>query len=160
MPPADERPKLSHVLMANSSSSSSLTTRPGHWSATMGIVRYASATSRMAAWEPGGRLKMVKQMVAKVPHVQGYMSASMELLMEATSGVGVRGKEKLWTARYLPGFPALGTHDRGDDWKGPIRASISWRVHGPMYRPFPNSLETMSRYASGCRCKVGLLEGV
>ena len=145
MPPAEVRPKLSHVLMANSSSLSNLTTRPGHWFAMMGIVRYASATSCIAAWDPGGRLKMVKHMVAKVPQVHGYMSASMELLMEATSGVGVRGKEKLWTARYLPGFPALGTHERGDDWKGPISASTSCRVHGPMYRPFLNSLETMSQ---------------
>ena len=63
---------------------------------------------------------MVKQMVVKVPHVHGYISASMVELMGEMVGVGVWGYEKLWTARYLPGLPVFGTHESSDDWKGPM----------------------------------------
>ena len=74
----------------------------------------------------------MKQIVSKVPHVHGYWSASMAALIDVMVGVAERGKEKLWTAWNLPGFPGLGTHESGDDWKGPMRASTSRRVHGPM----------------------------
>jgi hypothetical protein len=65
--PADDNPKLLLVFMANWSVPCSLTTSPGHWSGWTGIMRYASATSRMDACEPGGRCQIKEQRVLKVP---------------------------------------------------------------------------------------------
>jgi len=54
-PPAEARPKLLFVFAAKLSSPWSPMTRPGHWSWCTGIVLYASATSLMEAWDPGGK---------------------------------------------------------------------------------------------------------
>jgi hypothetical protein len=50
---------------------------------------------------------MVKQMMAKVPQVQGKLSTSMAFLTKTARGMGVWGKEKLWTTQYLPRFAWL-----------------------------------------------------
>jgi hypothetical protein len=41
---------------------------------------------------------------------------------------------------YLPGFPDLGTRDKGEDWKCPISSSSSVHEKGPMYLPLLNSV--------------------
>lgn len=82
MPPADVRPKLLLVLMANLSWPGRWITRPGHWSTIMGIVRYASATLRMEAWEPGGRFVMRKATMLKVPQVHGKLLILIEELID------------------------------------------------------------------------------
>ena len=65
------------MLAANWSSACKRMTRPGHWSGLTGTVLYASATSRMEAWEPGGRRAMSKATVEKVPQVHGKSLQSM-----------------------------------------------------------------------------------
>lgn len=87
---------------------------PGHWSGARGIVRYASLMSLTAPWEPGGRRHMREEMTGKVPHVQGKLSALIWLLMDEMCVRGVRGWEKFWTSRYLPGCPGLGMMLIGD----------------------------------------------
>lgn len=117
MPPAEVSPILLQVLMANLSSLSSLTTRPGHWSGMIGMVQYASATSQMAAWDPGGRLCTVKQMVAKVPQVQGNMSVSIEPLMEGSRGRGM-GERKIVDGSVFTGLSWLWDPQKGGGLEG------------------------------------------
>jgi len=45
--------------------------------------------------------------------------------------VGESGKEKFWISLNLPGQPALGTIERGEDRKGPRVDSISESGYGP-----------------------------
>ena len=75
---------------------------------------YASVMSQTAAWEPGGKLRISVEIVWKVPQVHGNSSELREELMDGV-GVLLWGKERFWISRYLPGFPDLGTRDRGDD---------------------------------------------
>ena len=84
-----------------------------------------------------------------VPQVHGNSSLLMRELIDLASGEGLCGKEKLWTARYLPGLEAFGTNDSGEVWKGPNSASSSAREKGPMYRPAANSLLTVELYTLG-----------
>jgi hypothetical protein len=51
------------------------------------------------------------------------------------------GYEKFWIILNFPGVD-FGMMERGEHWKGPSNASISWREAGPMYRPFEISLPT------------------
>ena len=46
------------------------------------MVLYASATSRMEACDPGGKWKIMRDMVEKIPHVQGKSCTSMAELMD------------------------------------------------------------------------------
>ena len=71
---------------------------PGHWLGLTGIVLYASATSRMEAWEPGGRQVMSKATIEKVPQVHRKLLQLMWELMDIASEEGTCGWEKLWTA--------------------------------------------------------------
>ena len=77
------------------------------------MVRYASAMSRHAPCEPGGRVSMMVQMVAKVPQVHGKVSESSMWLMDRMFGLFL-GKDKFCTRRNLFGFPGLGTMERGE----------------------------------------------
>ena len=77
---------------------------------------------------------MSKNMVEKFPHVQGIKSAVITLLID---GLGKRGdvwmgKEKFCTKRNFPGLPGLGIRESGNDWKGPMAASIVAKGSGPM----------------------------
>lgn len=106
----------------------------GHWDSCNGIVRYASATSRVAACDPSGRRAISKNMVENFPHVHGSRSVVKALLMD---GLGKRcevwmGNEKFCTKRNLPNLPGLGINESGDDWNGPIAASIAVKGRGPM----------------------------
>ena len=78
------------------------------------MVRYASATSRMDAWEPGGNREISRATAMKVPQVQGKASESMCELMEVVLGEGLCGWEKLCTAQKTPGFDVFGTRDNGE----------------------------------------------
>jgi len=53
-------------------------------------VRYASATSRTAACDPGGKNEMIVQSIAKVPQVQGNL---LELMKELMEGLEIVEKE-------------------------------------------------------------------
>jgi hypothetical protein len=57
------------------------------------MVLYASATSLVAASEPGERCAMRSTMILNVPHVVGKFPAEMKELMEGegNSWEGVRG---------------------------------------------------------------------
>jgi len=80
---------------------------------------------------------MMRQIVEKVPHVHGKSCELMvELIDEIRFVEDWRRWEKSCTVRYFPGFPGLGTRERGEDWKGPIMASSSFLEKGLMYRPF------------------------
>ena len=74
------------------------TTPAGHWDGWRGMVRYASATSRVAASEPGGRWAMRSYINENFPHVVGKSSAVMLWLIDmlGDSVEGLRGKEKFW----------------------------------------------------------------
>ena len=88
---------------------------------------------------------MMRHTVEKVPQVQGKSCELMLELMEAIEFLSdAWGCEKSWTARYFPGLPGLGTRERGEDWKGPMRASSSVCEKGPIYLPFLNSFSTIS----------------
>jgi len=50
---------------------------------------------------------MRRQMVEKVPHVQGYWSELMVLLIEVITWVGEWGEERFWIRRYFPGCPGF-----------------------------------------------------
>ena len=50
---------------------------------------------------------MRRQMVAKVPHVQGYWSESMVLLIEEVNWMGEWGDERFCMSQYLPGHPGF-----------------------------------------------------
>ena len=64
------------------------------------MVLYASATSQMEAWDPGGNRKMMRETVEKLPHVQGKSCALMAELIEETGFVDDwRGWEKSCTPR-------------------------------------------------------------
>ena len=53
------------------------------------MVQYASATSRMEAWDPGGSRKMMRHMVERVPQVQGKLCELMAELIEDIGFVDV-----------------------------------------------------------------------
>jgi hypothetical protein len=57
------------------------------------MVLYASATSLVAASDPGGRRAMRSATILKVPHVVGNFSVEMKELMEGEGKLreGVRG---------------------------------------------------------------------
>src|SRR5580698_2316198 len=114
-------------------------TVPGHCACLMGMVLYASATSRTAACDPAGRWRMVVQMVSKVPHVHGKFDDIMSALIARMASLFVYGAEKFWMIRYLPGFCGLGMMDTGDVWNGPRRFSTWCREKGPSYLPLSNS---------------------
>ena len=49
------------------------------------------------------------------------------------------GCERFCIRRYFLGFPALGTSDSGEDWKGPISHLSSSCEKGPKYLSLLNS---------------------
>ena len=111
-------------------------TRLGHSLEVIGIVQYASATSRTDACDPGSRLEIRAATVLKVPQVHGKLLIFIEELMEEIEDKGEYGEEKLCTAQRDVSLPGLGMRDRGEDWKGPIKSSIlSWEK-GPRYLLF------------------------
>ena len=68
------------------------------------------------AWDPGSNQKMMREIVEKVAHVQGKLCALMAELIEETGFVDDwRGWEKSCTPQNFPGFPGLGTRERGED---------------------------------------------
>ena len=80
---------------------------------------------------------MIGHTVENIPQVQGKSCESMAELIEGIRfWPDVWGCEKLWTAQNFPGLPGLGTRERGEDWKGPMRVSSSSCENGPMYLPF------------------------
>ena len=83
---------------------------------------------------------MRRQMVAKMPHVQGYWSESMVLLIEVTDWTGEWGDERFCMSRYLPGRPGFSMMLKGEVWKGPNKDLTSSRETGPMYRSFCSSI--------------------
>ena len=84
-------------------------------------------------------------MVSKVPHSQGKRAESTCELMDGGSlGRGELGYERFCIRQYFPGLPSLGIIFKGDDWNGPIRASSTSWVKGPIYRCFENSLCSVS----------------
>ena len=115
--------------------------------------------SLVAACEPFGRCLMRVQTVRKVPHVQGKSS---EFRYEFIDGTGwfVWGCDRFWMRRNFPGFPAFGTSDRGDDWKGPISRLSSSCENGPRYLPLSNSDCIISLKASSRISVESLLGGV
>ena len=54
----------------------------GHWDSCSGIVQYASATSQVAACDPGGRCAISKKMVENLSHVHRSKSVVMASLTE------------------------------------------------------------------------------
>lgn len=94
--------------------------------------------SLVAACELRGRFLINVQTVRNVPQVQGK---SFKLRSEFIDGVGefVCRCERFCTRQYFPGFPAFGTRDRGEDWKGPISCLSSSCEKGPRYLPLRNS---------------------
>jgi len=58
------------------------TTPAGHWDGCNGIVQYASATSLVAASDPGGRFAIKLYTIKNFPHVVGKLWASMFELMD------------------------------------------------------------------------------
>lgn len=58
------------------------TTMPAHCSLEMGMMRYASLTSRQAAWEPGGSDQITSEMTGNFPHKHGNPFESIALLIE------------------------------------------------------------------------------
>jgi len=60
----------------------------------------------------------------------------------------------------FPGFPGFGMMLIGDDWKGPMRFSISALVKGPRYQPFANSLLIILLKCSSYRVTDGWFGGV
>ena len=88
----------------------------------------------MEAWDPGGNQKMMRDIVEKVPHVQGRLCALMAGLIEETGFVDdCHGWEKSCTPQNFPSFPGLGRRERGEDWKGPMMDSSSACEKGPRY---------------------------
>ena len=53
-------------------------------------------------------------MVAKVPHVQGYWSELMELLIEVVESMGEWGDERFCMSLYLPGRPGFSMMLKGE----------------------------------------------
>jgi len=116
-PLLDASPKHSLVSIAKLSSSCKQVTSLGHCSGLIGIVLYASLMSCTAACEPGERCQMRRQMVENVPHVQGYWSESMELLIEVMECSGEWGEERFWMSWNLAGCPGFGMRLSGEVWK-------------------------------------------
>ena len=56
-------------------------------------------------------------------------------------GFWLQGKERFCMRRNLEEL-GLGTRDRGEVWKGPIKEISSSREKGPIYRDWENSLFT------------------
>lgn len=81
MPADGDTLKQVDVSMVNLSSPSH-TTAAGHCDGCSGIVRYASATSCMAACAYGGRWCMSNNISEKVPHEVGKSLALIDELME------------------------------------------------------------------------------
>ena len=77
------------------------------------MMRYASDTSLQAPRDPGGSDRTIIATVENVPHVHGYKSVSMVELIELIP-LKLRGYERFWIRRNLPGLPAFGTKERGD----------------------------------------------
>jgi hypothetical protein len=73
----------------------------GHCDGWSGIVRYAFATSRVAASEPGGSLEMSKYMIENLPQVVGKSLALINELIEGLGNWGSKecGKEKFCIKR-------------------------------------------------------------
>ena len=57
---------------------------------------------------------MRRQMVAKVPHVQGYWSELIELLIEVVKSTGEWGEERFCMSLYLPGRPGFSMMLKGE----------------------------------------------
>ena len=124
------------------------------------MVLYALATSQIEAWDPSGNLKMMRDTVEKVPHVQGKSCRLIAELIDETGFVDDwHGWEKSCTPQNLPGFPGLGTRERGDDWKGPMIDSRSACKKGPRYLPLWNYFSTISSYSAGNLLMERLLVG-
>lgn len=70
MPAEGASPKDRQMSMLKASLPT-LTTVPFHWEWWSGMVRYASASSLVAASDPGGSQEILRAMVEKVPQVQG-----------------------------------------------------------------------------------------
>ena len=57
---------------------------------------------------------MRRQMVAKVPHVQGYWLELMELLIEVVELMREWGDERFCMSLYLPGWPGFSMMLKGE----------------------------------------------
>ena len=79
--------------------------------------------------------------------------------MEWMAGL-FRGKDRFCMRRNLPGFPAFGTMDSGEVWKGPIFSSTSVREKGPAYRLLLNSRVMISSKAVGREWVDGSFGGI
>ena len=115
--------------------------------------------SQVAACAPRGRPLISMHIDRKVPQVQGKSS---EFSWELIEGMGrlVWGYERFWMRRYLPGFPALGTSERGEDWNGLISIPSSSCENGPMYLPLLNAVCIISQKMSDNSSVDCLLRGV
>ena len=51
---------------------------------------------------------------------------------EGREGEGEEGKEKFCINLNLPGHPAFGTREMGEDWNGPSRERVVLCEKGPM----------------------------
>lgn len=70
---------------------------------------------------------MMMAKAANVPQVQAEsMGKSMDFVMEWSE----RGKDKFWMRRNLP-LDDLGTIERGDVWKSPMRNCTSSLAYSP-----------------------------
>ena len=74
---------------------------------------------------------MRRQMVAKVPHGQGYWLESMVLFIEVIDWMGECGDERFCISRYFPGCPGFSMMLKGEVWKAPNRNSTSSHETGP-----------------------------
>ena len=103
----------------------------GHCLSVIGMVLYALATSWTTDSVPQDRDAMRALIVEKVPQVQRNWDASIAELINRL-GDWYRGYDKFCMMWNLPGCSGLGIIDMGEDWKGPISASNSVDVRGPM----------------------------
>ena len=121
----------------------------------------ASATSWTAACDPGGRWRMVEQIVSKVSHVQGkWDEVILALMVRMLFVVPEYGDEKFWMTRNLPSLLGLETMEMGEVWYGPRMSSICCCENGPSYLLVVNSWLTDFWNMSLNSEVLSLLEGV
>ena len=92
----------------------------------MDVPQYALDMSWVVISKPSGRQVRRSNVTVKVPHVVGKLCKLMNELIDRFEKAGdhVMGNERFCNIRYLSVCPSLGMMDMGEDWNGPMRASI------------------------------------
>ena len=113
MPADGPKPKHKAVSMAKCESDRH-TTKPCHCDRCTGMVRYTSATSWTAPWEPGGSEDISNDTMGNVLYAAVNSSGETRAFMDCTADDPL-GCERSWIMRYFPGRPGLGIMERGED---------------------------------------------